>query len=264
MPCVLELGGKSPAIIDETSDATLAAKKVLFGKMPNYGQVCIAPDYVLCHESKVDEFIESLKSNLENAYGNCETPADSGKIINEFHYNRICDLFKDHDGEVLIGNPNTFHDRNLKPSLILNPSKDSELMKDEIFGPIFPLISYKSLDEAIEYVGELEKPLVVYYFGDKDGENYKRVLEETSSGSLVVNDTIYQILNTDLPFGGVGNSGYGRYHGISGFKTFSNMKSVLVKPPLDVFPFNMVFPPYTESRKNLIVTILDAGVVTQN
>ena len=216
----------------------------------------------MCHESKVDEFIESLKFNLKNAYGNCETPADSGKIVNEFHYNRLCDLFKDHGGEIVIGNQNTYQDRNLKPTLILNPDKNSELMKDEIFGPIFPLITYSNLDEAIQYTQDLEKPLVVYYFGDQNGYNYQKVLEDTSSGSLVVNDTIYQILNTDLPFGGVGNSGYGRYHGISGFKTFSNMKSVLVKPPLDVFPFNMVFPPYTEDRKDLIVTILDAGVVT--
>jgi acyl-CoA reductase-like NAD-dependent aldehyde dehydrogenase len=133
--------------------------------MPNFGQVCIAPDYVLCHESKVDEFIESLKLNLQNAYGNCETPADSGKIVNEFHYNRLCDLFKDHGGEIIIGNKNTYEDRDLKPTLILNPDKNSELMKDEIFGPIFPLISYKNIDEAINYVQDLEKPLVVYYFG---------------------------------------------------------------------------------------------------
>jgi len=133
--------------------------------------------------------------------------------------------------------------------LIKNPNRDSPLMQEEIFGPIFPLLTYKTLDEAIEYISEeQEKPLVVYYFGKKNGPGQKRVLKETSSGSLVVNETIYQIINTDLPFGGVGHSGYGRYHGISGFKAFSNEKSVLVKPPLDCFPFNLIYPPYSADK----------------
>jgi aldehyde dehydrogenase (NAD+) len=218
VPCVLELGGKSPAIIDESADATLAAKKVLFGKMPNLGQVCIAPDYIMCHESKVEEFIASLKNNLENAYGNCEKPDDSGKMINEFHYNRLCDMFENHGGEVVIGNPKTFEDRNLKPSLILNPSKSSKMMQEEIFGPLFPMHTYKHLDEALEYITtEQDKPLVCYYFGAKNGSNMYKVRDNTSSGTFVCNETIYQILNTDLPFGGVGGSGYGRTHGLQGF-----------------------------------------------
>lgn len=171
-------------------------------------------------------------------------------MINEFHYNRICDMFGDHGGEVRIGNPNTFSDRNLKPSLILNPSKSCKMMQEEIFGPLFPMMTYKNLDEALDYITtEHDKPLVVYYFGKKNGTNMMNVRDNTSSGTFVVNETIYQILNTDLPFGGVGGSGYGRTHGLQGFESFSNMKSCLIKPSLDCFPFNAVYPPYTDAVK---------------
>ena len=137
-------------------------------------------------------------------------------------------------------------------------------MQDEIFGPIFPLITYKNLDEAIEYIqAEQEKPLVVYYFGKKNGPSQKRVENETSSGSLVVNETIFQIINTDLPFGGVGHSGQGRYHGISGFKAFSNEKSVLVKPTLDCFPFNLNYPPYTPEKQAQVMKYLNSSYFTQ-
>lgn len=108
----------------------------------------------MCHESKVDEFIASMKENLETAYGNCESPESSGKMVNEFHYNRICDMFDDHGGEIILGNPNTFEDRDLKPTLILNPSKESKMMQEEIFGPIFPMLTYKNLDEALKYIRE--------------------------------------------------------------------------------------------------------------
>ena len=128
VPCILELGGKSPCIVDETADASLAAKKILFGKMPNLGQVCIAPDYIYCHESKVQQLVQSMKDNLRDGYKNCETPADSGKIINEFHYNRLCQLTKDHGGEVIIGNGNAHTDKNLTPTVIKNPKKDANIM----------------------------------------------------------------------------------------------------------------------------------------
>ena len=164
-------------------------------------------------------------------FQNGENPATSGKIINEFHYNRICDLFKDHGGEVVMGNPNAHVDKNLQPSIVLNPKKDSPLMTEEVFGPIFPLLTYKDLDEAIEYVREeQEKPLVVYYFGKENSANQEKIRSQTSSGAFVANEAVLQIINLDLPFGGVGASGSGRYHGVVGFKTFSNSKSVLIRP----------------------------------
>ena len=137
------------------------------------------------------------------------------------------------------------------------------MMQEEIFGPLFPMHTYKNLDEALEYITtEHDKPLVVYYFGKKNGSNMMKVRDNTSSGTFVCNETIYQILNTDLPFGGVGGSGYGRTHGLQGFQAFSNMKSCLVKPSLDCFPFNAVYPPYTDEVKGQILKTLKMGVVT--
>ena len=264
VPCLLELGGKSPAIVDASADVSYAAKKILFGKMPNLGQICVAPDYIYCHESKVQQFIDCLRENLATGYNDGKTPADSGKIINEFHYERLCDLLKDHGGEVVIGNKDAAVDRNLQPTLILNPSKDAQLMKEEIFGPIFPLIPYKDIGEAIKYITEeQEKPLVLYYFGKRNGPNQQRLLDETSSGAFVVNDTTVQLLNCELPFGGVGHSGQGRAHGYAGFKQFSNMKSVLVKPSLDMFPFNQILPPYTDAVKADLLKNLKYGGITQ-
>lgn len=264
VPCVLELGGKSPAIIDDSANASFAAKKVLFGKMPNLGQVCIAPDYIFCHRSKLAEFLTELKRSIVEDYKNCETPEDSGKIINEFHLRRICALLKDHGGDVYHGNAKAHEDLKLQPTIILEPDLKSDLMKDEIFGPIFPVLVYDEIDEVISYVTHgQDKPLCVYYFGSMNGKNKQRVEEETSSGSFVVNDTIYQILNPYLPFGGVGKSGQGRYHGLHGFNQFSNMKSVLVKPTLAFFPFNILFPPYTDTVKQLSLIGLKNGNITQ-
>jgi len=192
VPCVLELGGKSPAIIDETANASLAAKKVLFGKMPNLGQVCISPDYVLCHKSKLNDFVDALKKNIVESYKDCISPEDSGKIVNEFHYKRLCNLLKDHGGEVVHGDKDAATNFNLKPTIVINPRKDCQLMKEEIFGPIFPILTYTDIKEAVSYISEeQEKPLVVYYFGKTNNKNQKIIESQTSSGTFVVNDTIY-------------------------------------------------------------------------
>mmetsp|Transcript_4428 Transcript_4428/g.7539 ORF Transcript_4428/g.7539 Transcript_4428/m.7539 type:complete len:389 (-) Transcript_4428:471-1637(-) len=149
VPCLLELGGKSPAIVDVSADAQLAAKKIIFGKMPNLGQVCIAPDYILCHESKFEQFMEEFRDTLKTRYNNCSSSEESGKMVNEFHYNRICDLLGDCGGEIILGNKEIFQDRKLGVIVVKNPKIDSALMRDEIFGPIFPLITFKEIDEAI-------------------------------------------------------------------------------------------------------------------
>ena len=141
----------------------------------------------------------------------------------------------------------------MTPTVVLNPDKESPLMQDEIFGPILPVYSYQTFDEVIKMINEKDKPLVVYYFGKSCcGGNYKRLEKETSSGSLVVNETIFHVGNPDLPFGGVGFSGYGRYHGFEGFKAFSNAKSILLKPVLNFYPYTNVYPPWTQEKQKLI------------
>ena len=157
---------------------------------------------------------------------------------------------KDHGGRVVIGNENIFTDRNLVPTVILNPDKNCALMKQEIFGPILPILTYKTVDEAIEYITEeQEKPLVVYFFGEKNGDNMQRFKNETSSGTFVCNELIKQVLSYDLPFGGVGHSGYGRSHGYAAFKEYSHMKPHLIKGVWNFMPFTIAFPPFDEAKK---------------
>lgn len=158
-------------------------------------------------------------------------------------------MLKDHGGQVIQGNENAHEDLNLTSTVVLNPSPESAMMKEEIFGPILPVFKFSKIDEAIERVNAGDKPLVLYYFGSTTGKNKTRVERETSSGGLVVNDVLVHLLNPDLPFGGVGASGYGKYHGHAGFKAFSNEKAVLVKP---VIPADFLYPPYDKGKENLI------------
>lgn len=191
VPCILELGGKSPAILDESCDPDLVAKFVLFAKMTNTGQICISTDYLMCHESKLDAFMTSFKREVEHAYSDGREELKSGKIVTAFHYKRLCGMLENHGGTVLHGNANSHKDMHLKPTVILNPNKDSTMMKEEIFGPIIPIITYKHVDEAIKYiVEEQEKPLVVYFYGKKNCANQHKVAAETSSGTFVVNSAI--------------------------------------------------------------------------
>ena len=163
------------------------------------------------------------------------------------------------------GNPNAASDLNLKFNVILNPSRESKMMKEEIFGPILPVLTFISIDEAINYITEEQpKPLVIHFFGATNCANQHRVEAETSSGTFVVNDTIYQILNPYLPFGGIGQSGQGRYHGFEGFKSFSNMKSALIKYQLDFFPYNQIFPPYTEAKQRVTLALMNVGKMSQH
>lgn len=209
-----------------------------------------------------------MKQFLVERFKNGDTTADSGKIVSEFHYNRLCDLLNPEDlgpdHKFAFGNPNAFKDRYLKPCLIQNVRKEAQVLQEEIFGPIFPMITYKHIDEAIDYINnEQEKPLVVYFMGPRGSATQMKVEQLTSSGSFVTNECILQVVNIDLPFGGVGYSGNGRTHGFVGFKNFSNMKSVLKKPALDCFPFNRLYPPYDAKTQEIILSSLNNGVVTQ-
>lgn len=222
VPCILELGGKSPAVVDENANLEHTAKKIALGRFLNAGQVCISPDYVLVHYQVTEKFITYLGKAIKELWAEGANVRDMGKVINEFHHDRLCSLLKDHRGNVVIGNASAHDDGNLTPTVILNPSKESTVMKEEIFGPILPVLSYQKFDEVIQTIKENHKPLTIYYFGSVFSGNRTRLENETSSGSLVTNETLFQMVNPNLPFGGVGQSGYGRYHGIEGFKAFSN------------------------------------------
>ena len=183
-------------------------------------------------------------------------------MINTFHQERCCKLLADHGGTVIEGNANADIDKNLLPTVILNPSLDSDLMKEEIFGPILPVFTYKNIQEAITFVQNIDKPLAVYYFGKNSwsNKNMMRVKEETSSGAFLVNDIAIHFLNADTPFGGVGGSGYGRCHGKEGFLQCSNTKSVMLKTPVNLWPFTVIHPPYTSDKIKtikLLMTKLD-------
>lgn len=168
-------------------------------------------------------------------------------------------MLSDHGGEVVLGNPNAHIDMKLDFTIILNPKKGSKCLTDEIFGPIWPMITYKNFDDVVNYIKNDEKPLAMYYFGDKNSANFKRLEKETSSGSLVVNDCLMQIANVYLPFGGVGASGYGRYHGIEGFRQFSNPRSMLINTVTDYYPFNVALPPISEFDKKGAMMGIDRG-----
>lgn len=253
----LELGGKSPAIIDTHVDIKSVATKIAWGKFANAGQTCIAPDYVFVHEDQRDAFIEHFNDAVKKEFFKSGklNKDDYGKIISESHYKRLKGLLADalkRGALVKVGGESDDHDRTLYPTLITSVSGEMQIMKEEIFGPILPVMTYKNLDEVIAYINKNEKPLALYVFSTKK-KNIKTVLQQTSSGGVCVNDVLIQISNPNLSFGGVNASGIGGSHGFHGFKVFSHERSVMYQSRF----FNigkMVYPPY--NGKNLILKFL--------
>ncbi|WP_419173266.1 aldehyde dehydrogenase family protein [Halobacteriovorax sp.] len=241
-PLTLELGGKSPAIVG-TKNLDLAAKRIVWGKFFNAGQTCVAPDYVLLRKEDQDEFINSAKKYLVQFYGdNVKNSPDYGRIINERHFDRLNALVKKDD--VLIGGDVDKSDLYISPTF-LKANESSEIMQDEIFGPILPLVNINNLDEAIAYVKRHDKPLACYAFLDKTSEK-NRVINEISSGGMVINDTIIHLSNDQLPFGGVGESGMGAYHGEHSFELFSHRKSVMNRAFF--LENDLRYPPYSKKE----------------
>ncbi|RZF23239.1 MULTISPECIES: aldehyde dehydrogenase family protein [Halobacteriovorax] len=241
-PLTLELGGKSPAIVG-TKNLDLAAKRIVWGKFFNAGQTCVAPDYVLLRKEDQDEFINSAKKYLVQFYGdNVKNSPDYGRIINERHFDRLNALVKKDD--VLIGGDVDKSDLYISPTFI-KANESSEIMQDEIFGPILPLVNIDNLDEAIAYVKRHDKPLACYAFLDKTSEK-NRVINEISSGGMVINDTIIHLSNDQLPFGGVGESGMGAYHGKHSFELFSHRKSVMNRAFF--LENDLRYPPYSKKE----------------
>ncbi len=231
IPVTLELGGKSPCIVDHDIDLDETAKRILWGKFLNAGQTCIAPDYLLVHQQVKSALLEKFQTYLQQFYGN--DPAlspDYGRIINAKQFNRLVDLLQA-EGNAdrrIIGGQFDAETRYIAPTLITGVDGDSPLMQEEIFGPILPILEYQEIEEAIAQIQQQPKPLALYLFS-RNSQLQQQVLQQTSSGGVCINDTIMQVGVPALPFGGVGNSGMGRYHGKASFDTFSHQKSVLKK-----------------------------------
>jgi aldehyde dehydrogenase (NAD+) len=225
-PVTLELGGKSPCIVTADTTVALTAKRIAWGKLMNAGQVCIAPDYVLVHKDIKEQLINELKHVITTFYGTDPLHNDVyGKIINEKHFDRITSLMS--TGTIVHGGKSDKSQLKIEPTIITNVSWDDPIMQEEIFGPVLPIMEYDRLDNVIALLKDKPKPLAVYLFSQNKATHHK-IITQTSSGGICINDTVSYVSIPELPFGGVGDSGMGRYHGKATFDTFSNIKSVLV------------------------------------
>ena len=251
VPITLELGGKSPVIIGKDSDVGRAAIRVMQGKTMNAGQICLAPDYALVPKEKVSEFVEKSVNAVSTMYPSLKDNDDYTSIINEKHFDRIQDYLKDakdKGAEIIEINPSEedFSQQphyKIPPTLVLNPTEDMKLMQEEIFGPILPIKSYEKIEDTVDYINTKNRPLGLYYFGDnKKEQDY--VLKHTTSGGVTVNDVISHITQENLPFGGVGPSGMGSYHGYDGFKEFSHAKSIYKQTKINLNKLAGLVPPY--------------------
>ncbi|MFT4394185.1 aldehyde dehydrogenase family protein [Gordonia lacunae] len=242
-PVTLELGGKSPVIVAADADLDVAARRIAWAKSVNAGQTCTAPDYVLVEESVRPALVERLLEELP-----LRAAHDTTRIVNQRHVDRLRRVLQTHGGEQYGGEIDDAK-RTIKPALVTDPDPDSELMQEEIFGPVLPLISVPDLDAAIDFVNSRPKPLALYLFtGSRAVED--AVVERTSSGSVTVNHLLYQLLVPELPFGGVGASGMGNYHGRNGFDTFSHRKAVLSKPARP--DLAATYPPYSRAMEKVL------------
>ncbi|MBQ3063178.1 MAG: aldehyde dehydrogenase [Clostridia bacterium] len=247
-PAVLELGGKSPCIVEKTANVALAARRIVFGKYLNCGQTCVAPDYILCDVGVAEELLAALKKEIAAQFG--DTPLalpDYGKIINEKHFDRLLGLI---DREKLAHGGETNRETlQIAPTVLKNVTWEDAVMGEEIFGPVLPLLTYDTLDEALAKITERDKPLALYLF-TKDKKIIKRVTAEVPFGGGCINDVIIHLATTEMGFGGVGESGMGAYHGRVGFETFSHRKSIVKKSTHIDLP--MRYRPYGKGKSRLI------------
>lgn len=226
-PVTLELGGKSPCIVDDTTDLKVTADRIIWAKFLNAGQTCIAPDYILVTAKQRANLIEALKVRLQRQYSaHPERSEDYGRIVNERHFKRIVSYLDGLESNIVCGGEHSEQDKYIAPTLVLNPPVDSPIMTDEIFGPLLPIIEVESVLAAIEFINKREKPLALYVFS-KNQSHIDMVSQQTSSGTLCINDAVIFMVNSNMPFGGVGHSGMGAYHGKWGFDTFSHLKPIM-------------------------------------
>ena len=250
-PVTLELGGKSPAIVSADVPLEHAAERIAFGKTLNAGQTCVAPDYVLVPRDRVDGFVSAYRDVVQRFYPQLKDNPDYTAIINERQLARLNGYLQDAQakGARIVPIYPEAQGRRLPQSLVLDVNDDMKLMQDEIFGPLLPVVPYERLDDAFAYVNARPRPLALYYFG-YDKREQQRVLHETHSGGVCLNDTLLHVAQDDMPFGGIGPSGMGHYHGHEGFLTFSKAKGVLIKQRFNAA--RLIYPPYGTAIQKLI------------
>ncbi len=258
VPLTLELGGKSPVIVSKTARMDETAAKIMTGKTLNAGQICLAPDYVFVPEGRVDEFVAEATKSVKKMFPTIKDNPDYTSIVNQRHYDRInsyVDDAKAKGAKIVEINPanedfSQQQAHKIPPTIIVNPTDDMKVMQDEIFGPVLPVKSYRDMSEVLGYINDHDRPLGLYYFGD-DAQEERRVLDRTTSGGVTVNDVIMHVSMEDLPFGGVGPSGMGSYHGIDGFRTFSHKKAIYTQSKMKMVA-EMFRAPYGAKTRKLL------------
>jgi coniferyl-aldehyde dehydrogenase len=256
-PVTLELGGKSPTVIAQDMPITLAVERLIYGKCLNAGQICVAPDYVLCPEAKVDEFIHAYQVQFNKMYPDFEHNPDYGNIINERQHDRLLAVLEDakSKGANITSATSSLPastSRKLPTQLITQVTNDMLLMEEEIFGPLLPIIPYKTLDEAINHIKSGARPLALYIMS-LDKAVQQQILSQTHSGGVAINETVLHVAADDAPFGGIGPSGMGHYHGKEGFLTFSHAKTVLSSGRFSTS--SLVHPPYGKTLQSLLMKL---------
>ena len=258
VPVTLELGGKSPVIISKKSNFEVSVNRVMAGKTMNAGQICLAPDYVFIPKDKKEEFISQSKKVVTDMYPSLKDNPDYTSVINQRHYDRLqgyVEEAKEKGFEVIEINPSNedfsqqaYH--KIPPTLIVDPDDSLSVMKEEIFGPILSVKTYDSIKDTVDYINSKDRPLGLYYFGD-DKEEMQNVLENTTSGGVTINDVVFHVGQDNAPFGGVGPSGTGSYHGVEGFKNFSHTKTIYTQSKFDGL-FGLFRPPFGSKAKSAI------------
>jgi acyl-CoA reductase-like NAD-dependent aldehyde dehydrogenase len=243
-PVTLELGGKSPCLVDADADLAVTARRIVWSKFLNAGQTCVAPDYLLVHERIERDLLAALTEQIRTFYGDDPRQSpDYGRIVNQRHHQRLTGLLV--SGEIVTGGQSDGAARYFAPTIIANVSADAPVMQEEIFGPILPVLRVRDLDEAIGFVNARPRPLALYAFS-QSRDACRRVIEQTQSGSVCINDGVLQLAVPGLPFGGIGPSGMGAYHGRHTFETFSHRKAVLTRSTrLDL---SLRYPPYNDRK----------------
>ena len=258
VPVTLELGGKSPTIVGKDADLKKTARKIMVGKILNVGQVCLSPDYVFVPKKHMNEFIALCETEFASLFADLKNNPDYGSVVNQRHFDRLQSYLDDaraKNGEIRELNPanENFNDQQgtykIPLTMVIDPSDDMKVMQEEIFGPLLPIKGYDDIQEVIDYVNANPRPLALYYFGDDKAEQ-RNVLDHTHSGGVTINDVIQHVATEDLPFGGVGDSGMGNYHGHDGFKTFSHPRSVYKQAKVSLMELAGLVPPYgTKAEK---------------
>jgi coniferyl-aldehyde dehydrogenase len=260
VPVTLELGGKSPVILSRSADVQKSMERVMMGKTLNAGQICLAPDYLLVPEEKLDEVIAAAKNAVAGMYPKLLDNEQYTSVVNERHYQRLNGYIAEAEqrGQTVIpinpGNEDFSQQQGtfkIPPTLVPQPADDLAMMEEEMFGPVLPIRTYKQFDETIDYINSKPRPLAAYYFGE-DKQEEEAMISRTTSGGVCVNDVIMHIMQEDLPFGGVGPSGMGAYHGLEGFRTFSHAKSVYRQTGINVAKLGGMLPPYGNNTEKTI------------